>query len=86
MTTDKPTELLPIRLMDKNMPAKLAIVAMRNRQAVTLKNGLKLNYDQKGGVDVDLKMACDFDNQWAAEHPEEAKAYEDSLNSHKQTE
>lgn len=63
MTDDKkPQPLKPIRLMDKNLPAKLAIQAMNQRKAITLKNGLKLNYDQKGSVEIDLKMACDFDN------------------------
>lgn len=79
--TDKPVKLVPIRLMDKNLPAKLAVQAMNQRQAITLLNGLKLNYDQKGSIEVDFKMACDFDNQWAAEHPEEAALYQAKIDS-----
>lgn len=74
--TDKPPELLPIRLMEKNMPAKLAVQAMRQNKAITLNNGLKLNYNGKGSVGLDLKMSYDFDNQWAKDNPEAAAEYE----------
>lgn len=60
--------LMPIAKMQKGLIALLARQAHKQRVKVLLKNGLKLNYDGKGAIEVDLGKALAFNEAWERKH------------------
>jgi hypothetical protein len=62
ITADHP--LMPVAKMPKGLIAKLAVQAERQNRKVLLKNGLKLNYNGKGSIEVDLEKALTYNEQY----------------------
>jgi hypothetical protein len=60
--------LVPIAKMPKGLIAKLAVRAEREKVRVLLKNGLKLNYNGMGSIEVDLEKVLEFNEAWEQEN------------------
>jgi hypothetical protein len=60
--------LMPIAKMQKGLIALLAKQANSQRVKVLMKNGLKLNYNGKGSIEVDLEKALAFNEKWEQEN------------------
>lgn len=60
--------LVPVAKMPKRLIAKLAVQAEREKVRVLLKNGLKLNYNGKGSIEVDLAKVLEFNEAWEQEN------------------
>jgi hypothetical protein len=60
--------LVPIAKMPKGLIAKLAVQAERQKIRVLLKNGLKLNYNGNGSIEVDLEKVMQFNEAWELEN------------------
>jgi hypothetical protein len=61
--------LVPVAKMPKKLIAKLAVQAEREKVRVLLKNGLKLNYNGKGSIEVDLEKALAYNEQFERIYP-----------------
>jgi hypothetical protein len=60
--------LMPVAKMPKELIAKLAVQAERAKVRVLLKNGLKLNYNGMGSIEVDLEKVLEFNEAWEQEN------------------